>query len=80
VTIPRSGFFVSRFSVMTTRTRSVSPTSTGATILISLPRYDMPVPWMRPVCMTSPSERQKVKAPGAGRPLKTEEVWTNSMS
>jgi len=35
---------------------------------------------MRPVWITSPSERQKVKAPGAGLPLKTEEVVTYSMS
>jgi hypothetical protein len=33
-----------------------------------------------PVCITRPSERQKVKAPGAGLPLNTDDVATYSMS
>src|SRR5581483_1715070 len=80
VTMHRSGFLVSRLSVMVTLTRSVSPSSTGATIRISPPRYDMPVPWMRPVCMMSPSESAKVMAPGAARRLNTDSLATYSMS
>src|SRR5262249_35650737 len=36
--------------------------------------------WMSPVCMIRPSDRQNVKAPGAGRPLNTDSRATNSMS
>ncbi len=40
----------------------------------------MPVPWMSPVCMMSPSDSEKVKAPGDGRPLNTDSRATYSMS
>src|SRR4030095_11673374 len=80
VTMPRSDFFVSRLSVMVTFTLRVSPWRTGATMRISLPRYDMPVPWMSPVCMIRPSERQNVMAPGAARPVNTDSLVTYSMS
>ena len=40
----------------------------------------MPVPWMSPVCMISPSERAKVRAPGAARRLNTDSRATYSMS
>ncbi len=59
---------------------SEAPGSTGATMRISLPRYDMPVPWIKPVCMIRPSEMQKVKAPGVTRPLNTDSLATYSMS
>ena len=40
----------------------------------------MPVPWMRPVCITRPSDRANVSAPGAARRLKTDSRLTYSMS
>ena len=40
----------------------------------------MPVPWMRPVCMMSPSDSENVSAPGAARRLKTDSRFTYSMS
>src|SRR5439155_546485 len=46
VTMPRSGFFVSRLSATSTSTVSVSPSRTGAVTRSSPPRYAMPVPWM----------------------------------
>src|SRR6266571_7618193 len=78
--MPRSGFFVSRLSTTSISTRSVSPSRTGAITRISPPRYAMPVPWMRPVCMMSPSASAKVRAPGAARRPKTDAFFTYSMS
>src|SRR3990172_4395410 len=78
--MPRSGFFVSRLSATSTSPRMVSPARTGATMRISPPRYAIPVPWSRPVCMISPSDRANVRAPGAGRPLNTLSRATYSMS
>src|SRR5213593_190452 len=63
--MPRSAFFVSRVSATSTSTRIVSPSSTGATTFSSPPSHAMPVLWMRPVCMTSPSDSAKVSARGA---------------
>ena len=40
----------------------------------------MPVPWMSPVCMMSPSESANVRAPGAARRLNTDSRATYSMS
>src|SRR6266436_3031011 len=78
--MPRSALLVSRLSTISTSTRMVSPSSTGATTLSSPPSQAMPVPWMRPVCMMSPSESEKVSAPGAARRLNTDARATNSMS
>src|SRR5688500_3320554 len=78
--MPRSDFFVSRLSATSISTRTVSPSSTGAITRISSPRYAMPVPWMRPVCMTRPSESANVRAPGAARRPKTDSFLTYSMS
>ncbi|OLB11939.1 MAG: hypothetical protein AUH18_05180 [Candidatus Rokubacteria bacterium 13_2_20CM_69_10] len=72
VTMPRSGFLVSRLSITSTSTLTVSPSRTGATTRISPPSQAMPVPWMRPVCMIRPSDSAKVNAPGAARRPKTD--------
>src|SRR6266851_513556 len=53
---------------------------TGATIRSSPPRYAMPVPWISPVCMMSPSDSENVSAPGAARRVKTDSRLTYSMS
>src|SRR5438105_13009014 len=78
--MPRSVFFVSRLSITSISTRIVSPSSTGATIRSSPPRYAMPVPWISPVCMMSPSDSENVSAPGAARRLKTDSRLTYSIS
>jgi enoyl-CoA hydratase/carnithine racemase len=55
VTTPRAPVVAARAAVTSTITAIVSPTNTGAFTSTSARRKAIPVPWITPVCMTSPS-------------------------